>query len=246
MDEDPSSAPLEALAKSPIFRGLQTSQLHIVLQAASHRRVRRKEFFFRQEEAAAYFYVIVAGRIRLTQLTEEGHQVIMRFIGPGDGIGIVAALAGADYPVSAEAITDCWALSWDEQALVGLMERFPCLAVNGMLLVTGRFQELQHRYRELATERVERRVARALLRLARQAGRRSEEGILLAMPLTRQDLAEMTGTTLYTVSRICSKWESNELIETGRERFVIRNPHGLVTIAEDLPTGVYAGEDFGL
>jgi len=245
MDEGPSSAPLQALAKSPLFRGLPTSELSVALEAGSHRRVRRKEFFFPQEEAASYFYVIVAGRIRLTQLTAEGHQVIMRFIGPGDGIGIVAALTSADYPVSAEAITDCWALSWDGPTLVRLMERFPCLAINGMLLVTGRLHELQNRYRELATERVERRVARALLRLARQAGKRTEEGVLLAMPLTRQDLAEMTGTTLYTVSRICSKWESDELIETGRERFVIRNPHGLVTIAEDLPTGMDATEELG-
>jgi CRP-like cAMP-binding protein len=74
-----------------------------------------------------------------------------------------------------------------------------------------------------------------LLRLARQAGRKVENGVLLDLPLSRQDLGEMTGTTLYTVSRIMSNWEQNGLIETGRERVVICNPHGLVTIAEDLP-----------
>jgi CRP-like cAMP-binding protein len=93
---------------------------------------------------------------------------------------------------------------------------------------------VQERLRELATERVEQRVARTLLRLARQVGRKVEGGVLIDMPLSRQDLAEMTGTTLYTVSRILSQWEQQHLVETGRERILIRQPHGLVAIAEDL------------
>ena len=106
-----------------------------------------------------------------------------------------------------------------------------------------RFHELQDRYRELATERVERRVARALLRLARQTGTRTQEGVLLDLPLSRQDLGQMTGTTQYTASRILSGWEHKGLIVTGRERVVIRDPHGLVIIAEDLPTDNTGADD---
>ncbi len=108
------------------------------------------------------------------------------------------------------------------------------MAVNALRFLAGRLHELQDRYRELATERVERRVARAVLRLARQAGRKTDAGILIDLPLSRQDLAEMTGTTLYTVSRILSSWESAGLVEVGRERVVIKRGHGLVSIAEDL------------
>jgi CRP-like cAMP-binding protein len=115
------------------------------------------------------------------------------------------------------------------------MERYPQISLNGLRLIAGRFRELQDRYRELATERVEQRVARALVRLTRQVGKRTEEGVLIDLPLSRQDLGEMTGTTLYTVSRIMSRWEQAGLVVTGRERIVIRNPHGLVIIAEDLP-----------
>jgi CRP-like cAMP-binding protein len=168
-------------------------------------------------------------------VTPEGHQVIIRFLGPGEGMGIIVVLSNTIYPLSAEVVTDCTALKWDYEATVLLMEDFPRLALNGLRLVAGRFHELQNRYRELATERVERRVARALLRLARQTGRRTERGVLIDLPLSRQDLGEMTGTTLYTVSRILSNWEQQELIETGRERVTILNPHGLVIIAEDLP-----------
>jgi CRP-like cAMP-binding protein len=101
-------------------------------------------------------------------------------------------------------------------------------------VVAGHYRRLLDRYQELATERVERRVARALLRLARQVGQKEEDGVLIGLPLSREDLAEMTGTTLYTVSRILSGWEHQGLVEAGRERVFIRDPHALVAIAEDL------------
>jgi len=101
-----------------------------------------------------------------------------------------------------------------------------------MRLMTGYIQEMQERYRELATEKVERRIARVLLRLASQMGIKNEGGIELSF--TRQDLAEMSGTTLYTVSRTLSDWERQGLVEAGRERVLIRNPHGVVSIAEEL------------
>ena len=100
--------------------------------------------------------------------------------------------------------------------------------------MTGYIQEMQTRYRELVTERVEQRIARALLRLAAQSGQKSKENRGVELALSRQDLAEMTGTTLYTVSRVLSAWERRGLVAAGRERVMIRDPHGLVRIAEDL------------
>jgi CRP-like cAMP-binding protein len=112
------------------------------------------------------------------------------------------------------------------------MKTRPYLSFDLMKLMTGYIQEMQERYRELATEKVERRIARALLRLAAQMGTKNESGIELSF--TRQDLAEMSGTTLYTVSRTLSDWERQGLVEAGRERVLIRNPHGVVSIAEEL------------
>lgn len=228
---------LEILARSPLFRGADAVELKAALDAARRQQVERGGFFFHQGEPAVAFYVIVEGRVRLSQLTPEGHQVIIHFMGPGDGMGIIVALSGTIYPLSAEAVSDSLALKWDYDSTIRLMEHYPRLALSGLRLVSDRFQELQDRYRELATERVERRVASALLRLTRQTGKRTERGVLLDLPLSRQDLGEMTGTTQYTVSRILSSWEQGGLIETGRERIVICRPHDLVMIAEDLPTG---------
>jgi CRP-like cAMP-binding protein len=227
--------PLPILARAPIFQGLDTAALQTILQASRRRQVKANTFFFHEGEPATLFYVLLEGRARLTQVTAEGHQVIVHYVGPGDGIGIIVALSSMAYPVSAEAVEDCLALSWDTETILQLMLENPRLALNGMKLIAHRFAELQDRYRELATERVERRVARALLRLVRQAGKRVEGGVLIDMPLSRQDLAEMTGTTLYTVSRILSNWEERGLVDGGRERVVLRNSHELVIIAEDLP-----------
>jgi CRP-like cAMP-binding protein len=227
---------LDLLGRSPLFKGATEDELEAALEVAQQSKRERGEFFFHQGEPAEKFYVIVEGQVRLSQLTAEGHQVIIHFMGPGDGMGIIVALSGTPFPLSAEAVTDCKTLWWDYDSTVELMAQSPRLAMNGLRLVGRRFQELQERYLELSTERVERRVARALMRLARQTGKRVDTGVLLDLPLSRRDLGEMTGTTLYTVSRILSSWEQNDLIETGREWIIVRQPHELVLIAEDLPS----------
>jgi CRP-like cAMP-binding protein len=116
------------------------------------------------------------------------------------------------------------------------MLQTPVLAVNALRVLSERMGRLQDRVRELATERVERRIARALLRLVRHAGRRTDEGVAIDMAVTRQEIAELTGTTLFTVSRTLASWESADLVRTGRQRIVVLRPHGLVALAEDLPT----------
>lgn len=225
----------ELLARISLFQGLEADALMAVMQAARTRAVPSGSCFFFQGDSASQFYVLLEGRVRLTQVTPEGQQVLLRFITPGEGMGIVAALGTMTYPASAEAFDACRALMWEGAAVATLMERYPRLALNGMRLLAQRVREFQDRLRELATERVERRVARMLLRLARQSGHKVADGILIDLPLSRQNLAEMTGTTLYTVSRILSQWETQGLVETGRERVLIRNPHRLVIVAEDLP-----------
>jgi CRP-like cAMP-binding protein len=82
---------------------------------------------------------------------------------------------------------------------------------------------------------VEQRLARALIRLAGQAGQQTPTGVLIDLPLSRVDLAEMTGTTIYTASRVLSRWEHQGLVETGREWVLVRQPSALAAVAEDMP-----------
>jgi CRP-like cAMP-binding protein len=117
------------------------------------------------------------------------------------------------------------------------MEQSPRIALNALRIMSGQIRGFQSTVKDLSTKRVEQRVARAVLRLARESGRNIEEGILIDLPLSRQDLAEMTGTTLFSVSRMLKDWEKQGLIMSQRQRVIITYPHGLVTIAEDLPHG---------
>ncbi len=222
------------LAGQPLWRGLDQRQLAEVAQAARWSRLEAGSFFFHQEEAANALYLLVQGQVGMAQVTPEGQQVILRIVSPGDPFGWMALMPQAAYPASAQALVASEALFWDAETMAQLMERHPRIALNVLPLLAEQLREMQNRYRELATERVERRVARALLRLVRQTGRKVENGVLIDFPLTREDLADITGTTLYTVSRILSGWEKQGLIETSRQRILIRSPHGLVIIAEDL------------
>ena len=192
--------------------------------------------FFREGERAQLFYVLRCGRVKFTQVSAEGHEVILRLIGPGEPFGGVAAFAdNASYPVTARAVEPSEADAWDGARIIELMQQFPAIAINAARMIADRLHELQRQHRELMTERVERRIARALLRLAQQAGRQVEEGVEIDFPLSREDLAQMTGTTLFTVSRTLSAWEQDGLISAGRRRVTVRKPRHLLRVAEDLP-----------
>lgn len=224
----------QIVARCALLQGLAPDARQVIIAAGRLRRVEQGAFFFHQGQPATLFYILVKGRVRLVQVTVEGQQVTLQYIGAGDGLGIIVALSEMPYLVSAEAVEDCTALSWDPETTHHLMLQNPQLALNGMNLIARRFARLQDRYRELATERVERRVARALLRLVRQMGKRVDQGVLIDMPLSRQDLAEMTGTNLYSVSRILSSWEQKGWVHTGRMQVILCKAHELVMIAEDI------------
>lgn len=223
-----------ALATAELFAGIADNAVQEIVRAATHKRFPKGDAVFEQGDTASACHVLINGRIKVTQLTPDGQQVVIRFIGPGEMFGCIAVFIGGEYPGTATAVTDCQVLAWDAKKMGALMERFPGIAVNALGIVGKRLLALQSRYRELATERVERRIARAILRLARQAGRRVDDGVLIDFPISRQDIAEMTGATLHTVSRILSAWEQQGMIASGRQRITIRRPHGLVSIAEDL------------
>lgn len=226
---------ISIINKIPLFKGLSEKELAVVLAEASEKSFAEGSFLFYQDDPAERIFVLTSGRIKLYQLADDGQQVLMRVMTPGMMFAAISIVEGSVYPVSAEAAEDCRVLSWSQDTMLSLLQRYPPMALNALKVLAGHVREFQDRYRELATERVERRVARSVLRLASQAGRETAEGILLDLPLTRQDLAEMSGTTLFTVSRILSQWESKGLVLAGREKVVIRFPHGLVSIAEDLP-----------
>ena len=225
---------LALLQKTALFQTLPLPALEEIARLSRVRAVEESGYYFMQGEEARYLYVLTSGRVKLIQLTADGQQVTMRMLYPGQMFAGTSILSpGEGYPVSAESVEDSSALAWEAAAFKKLAEKYPALSINLMQLMRAYIVEMQSRYLELSTERVEQRVARALVRLAAQSGARSPEGPIV-LALSRQDLAEMSGTTLYTTSRLLAEWERRGIIAAGRERVQLINPHGLVAIAEDL------------
>lgn len=222
---------LSILANAELFSGLGENSLEDIRARCFRRRFDAGEVVFRQGGPASNVFIVVMGQLRVAQATAEGQQVIIRYLGPGDLAGYAVLSGGETYPGTAVAVEDTHAMGWTASSMRQLMDRHPRIATNALAIVAGRYRELQERLRQQATQNVERRVAHAILRLAGQAGRGTPQGIEIAFPVSRQDLAEMAATTLHTVSRTMSGWEERGVVQSRRRRVIVTRPDTLLAIA---------------
>ncbi len=215
-----------------LFRSLPDAALDAALEKAQVYRLAEGDAAFRQGEVADRFFVLLHGHLKVVQTTPDGEQVVVRYVQPGDVFGIARAMRRTHYPASTLAVHESLALSWPSSEWDHFIAGNPYFAANALQTVGQRLQDAHTRIQELSTEEVEQRVARALLRLVDQSGEQTAEGILINFPITRQDIAEMTGTTLHTVSRLLSAWKERGLVSSGRRRIVICALDDLIRLAE--------------
>ena len=222
------------LRRVSIFNEATDEDLILFAENSILRMIEDGEFFFFQGDPAAFFYILVSGRAKLLQSNQAGQQVNLRTINEWQMFGAVGAVhPNATYPATAQALEPSKALAIQSTFLHDALQSRPYLNFGLMQIMTSYIQEMQERFRELATERVERRIALTLLRLASQIGERSNsDEMMIELMLSRQDVAEASGTTVFTVSRVLADWQRRGLVEAGRERVLIRNPHGLVQVSE--------------
>lgn len=221
------------VAKLPLFAGLGPAELDDVLADARALHRRKNTAVFEQGEEAHSFFILVHGHVRATKVTPAGRQVVVRYVSPGETFGVAVAIGLAAYPATATAVEDSVVLAWPSAAWPRLIAKYPLLAAKTLQTVGERLQDSHVRIIEMSTEHVERRVARALLRLAQQVGRKTDKGVEIEFPLSRQDIAEMTGTTLHSVSRILSAWEGKGVVEGGRQRVTILDLQKLAQFGEE-------------
>ena len=210
-----------------LFSGLTEPDQRDLVAAAHTRQLKPRDVLGQQGELAEVFALVQVGHLKLAQVNQEGVESLVRFVGPGDCYGAIALVAGSRYPVSATAVEPSRVLAWSRPVIVRFAERLPRLKSNILEEITRRMTGVLSVVQDLATERVPQRLARALLRLAEHGGTRTPSGIHVSHPITRQELADLTGTTLFTVSRLMSQWESDGLLRTGRGDVTIVDPEGL-------------------
>lgn len=216
----------------PLFQDMESAAFSRLMRRAAVRSVRQNDVIFVQGAEATTVYLLLHGRLKVTQVTPDGHQVIIYVVHPGDLFGLAGAIARPDYIGTARAAVGSTVVSWKKAVWDNVMANDPQLAMKAMKSIGQRLDEANARLLEMSTQDVEQRVARTLLRLVEKAGRVDEGGIRIDFPLSRQDIAEMNGTTFYTVSRVFSSWEMRGLVEGKRQRLTVVDPEGLARIAD--------------
>jgi CRP-like cAMP-binding protein len=225
----PSSSAIAALE---LFDGLPPAAIDEVIAHARFQTVRRGARLFDQGEPVERAHVLLSGAVRIAQAGADGGEVVIRFIGPGEIFGSVAIFTDHCYPADGVAMIDSTEASWAHVDLLGLIERYPRIAVNLVAIVGRRLAEMQNRVREMATQRVECRIANTLLRLAGQAGRAGRTGTAIAFPLRRKDIADIAGTTLHTVSRTLTDWRRRGWIADDRRGLILLSEEAIERIAQ--------------
>ncbi len=214
------------------FHGLSEKQGDEIIRRGATRDLKAQTVLFREGDPARQSYLVLKGRLKLGKVHELGKEVLIRYIGPGELAAMITVLEGRDYPVTAETVGETRVVGWDRRTMLQIMADYPQLSINMIRNSMDRLEDLQSRYLELHAEQVEKRIARSLLRIMKQSGRRSGDEIIIDFPISRQELADYTGTTLYTVSRTLSAWEKKGWVKSKKTRIIIVDPHALVLFSE--------------
>lgn len=225
--------PEDLLRTMPVFGRLAPSDRKVIADVAQVKDYAKGETIFEQESPSDAFYAIVRGRVKIFKMMPSGKDVILEVFGPGDPLGAVAAYMERPFPASASALEDTTCVVIPRPAFFRLLESNPSL-VRGLLLgLTTRLVELTNRLAELTGGRIEARFARLFLKLAAQMGRAERGGTYIPLALSRQDLADMSGTTIETCIRIMSRWNKDAIVRTEKDGFVVLNKADLERTASE-------------
>ena len=221
----------DALPPVAVFRRLAPEDRRRVAAVTQTRAYVRGETVFAEGDTPDMFRVVVTGRVKVFKTTPAGKDVILELFGAGDPLGAVAVYEGRPYPASAAAIEDTTCLLIPRMAFFTLLEQHPTL-VRGLLAgLTMRMVELTNRVMELSGGRVEPRFARLFLKMCHDQGRHERGGVFIPTPLSRQDLADLTATTVETCIRIMSRWGKAGIVRTEKDGFVVLDPKVLDTLS---------------
>ncbi len=220
------------LTHLPPFSKLEKREIRTILDQATSRRYDEGVAIFDEGAPAERFFMLLDGYVRVVRVTLTGEQVTALHIPAGQLLGIAKAIGRETYPATAMTATESIVLSWPTRLWDGFVADYNGFATETYKTVGDRMGEIHNRVMEMATQQVEQRVANALLRLINQTGRKVSDGIEIDFPITRQDLSELTATTLHTASRLLSAWEKQGLVQSKRKRIKVLDPHALVVISQ--------------
>lgn len=220
---------VDHLKKIPILEDLPPRDLQELSRACITRSTEESDFFFFQGDVAEHVFILIEGSAKLCKITKDGQQANLRTILPLQIFGAVGAVnQGSVYPACAQALENCISIAIPSNIFHEVIERSPELSFALMRLMTGYIREMQDRFTDMVTAKIEERLGKILIRLAHQSGVKNEDGLHLELGFTHQDLAEMIGTTQYSISRILTGWERQGVIKIQRKKVIIPNLHNFI------------------
>jgi CRP-like cAMP-binding protein len=220
----------QPVESSQLLAAIPQPELAEILASSRTMSFARRQTLFYAGEKIQRIVMLIEGSVKITQIDEFGNTVILRLVGPGEVVGDLCVERQSTHSAGAEARTNCKAFVWDIAAFESLSERIPTLQRNTMRILAKSLHDLESRFCEISTKRVAQRLALELARLLPQVGRKV--GDVIEINLSREELAQLTATTLFTVSRQLSLWEQQGIVSLRRLGVVIRNPLSLMTISE--------------
>lgn len=219
------------IKKIELFKNLaaeELKELEPYLIAETHG---KKEAIFSEGDPPEWFYIVSSGKVKITKLSHEGKEIILEVISPHDIFGGVAVIRGFPYPANAVAMENTEVIKISRKNLLRLADRFPSLMHCMALQLGDRMKSSYDSLKNIALERVEARIAALLLKLAGKVGVETKDGILIDMKLTKQDVADMVGTTVETSIRTFSKFKKQGLVADADGKFMIKDKKGLTGLS---------------
>jgi CRP/FNR family transcriptional regulator, nitrogen oxide reductase regulator len=225
----------QVLQVSPIalLAGMPPTECHEILSLASLSSFAPDEALFLEGQHSNCLILIKTGRVKLNRSDRSGGEVIVRICGPGEIVDadVYDDTGSGRHRCSARAMTQCRALIWDSRQAFALGVRYQQIRTNIIRILANRLDELEERYCEFSTDKCGRRLARTLLRCVDSEGRTNHGGARVA--LSRGELAQMIGVTVFTISRTLSRWADTGIISRGRDAIIIHRPGELRTLLEE-------------
>jgi CRP-like cAMP-binding protein len=220
------------LRRSPVFAGLPAPQIETLAAAAREERFRPREYVFMEGDPAQWLCVVVTGRVKILRQARSGKDVVLEILGPGELFGGVAVIERRPYPATAQATEATTVLKVGADALGAVAAAHPSVIREMALMIGRRLRSAHDSVKSLAVDPVEARLAGALLRLAEREGTRGRDGVTLPFHLTRQSLADMTGTTVETAIRVLSRWQRDGVLGDAAGHLVLHDAEALRALAE--------------
>ena len=219
------------LKKIELFKNLSEEELSELKNYLTTSLYKKKEDIFTEGDAPEWFYIVLTGKVKVTKISHDGKEIILEIISPYDIFGGVAVLRNFPYPANAVAMEDSEILKISRKNLMRVVDRFPNLMFCIALQLGDRMKSSYDSLKNIALERVEARIAALLLKLANKIGVETDEGLMIDMRLTKQDVADMVGTTVETSIRTFSKFKKEGLVMDSDGKIVIKDREGLMSFS---------------